>query len=525
MKTIEKLLLLLLVSVAAPAACSNGSGGGSGQDAASEARPADGGSDGGSGLDADAGRDAPQEILPGDLVAADLGEVGGSDLFEADPFETEPDGQVGQDVEGEGGGGDIGCAECVAPLTCVDGKCVECVDDTDEPWDGCRDGDLTEFQVNSWTDEDQAQPCLVLSEGGGFVIGWDGKGDGDKDGVYFRVFGADGGALTEDVRANEVTESAQALMRLAPLPGGGFAAAWTSGVDGEGAEIRGRVFDADGAPAGDEFGVSDGQTGQDHKAPWVAALSSGRTLVTWAAFGVSGGNHDVLGRLFDADGKPLGPAFPIPSDNENDQQYPTAAPLPSGFVVFWQSKPQDGGGYGVFGRLLDVNGAFSGEVFQANETTPQNQWTPWVSTSADGGFVVAWDGNGTVDDQGISARPYSAAGAPKAPETVLNQETAGDQWEASVAVRSDGSFVAAWESWVIQNSEGEVHARLFSPDGAPLGDEFQANMETYDGQGDPSIGAFADGSFIVVWYSFAQDGSGRGIFGRRYSPSGDPLLH
>jgi len=39
-----------------------------------------------------------------------------------------------------------------------------------------------------------------------------------------------------------------------------------------------------------------------------------------------------------------------------------------------------------------------------------------------------------------------------------------------------------------------------------------------DIQEDADIVRLADGGFTVVWSSARQDGSGKGIFGRRFSP-------
>jgi hypothetical protein len=49
-----------------------------------------------------------------------------------------------------------------------------------------------------------------------------------------------------------------------------------------------------------------------------------------------------------------------------------------------------------------------------------------------------------------------------------------------------------------------------------VGPEFRVNSFTPDFQGRPSGAAAADGRFVVAWMSSGQDGSGPGVFGRRF---------
>jgi hypothetical protein len=47
----------------------------------------------------------------------------------------------------------------------------------------------SEFQVNTWTTDDQSSPSVTSLSNGGFVVVWESNGqDGDGYGVYGRVF-------------------------------------------------------------------------------------------------------------------------------------------------------------------------------------------------------------------------------------------------------------------------------------------------------------------------------------------------
>jgi hypothetical protein len=56
---------------------------------------------------------------------------------------------------------------------------------------------------------------------------------------------------------------------------------------------------------------------------------------------------------------------------------------------------------------------------------------------------------------------------------------------------------------------------------SPLGAEFRVNTTTLNAQQAPAVAADADGDFVVVWQSYARDGSNFGIYAQRYNARGD----
>ena len=115
-----------------------------------------------------------------------------------------------------------------------------------------------------------------------------------------------------------------------------------------------------------------------------------------------------------------------------------------------------------------------------------------------------------------------AAPVPTSGELPVNSTTAMDQDTATVVVRDNGSFVVTWESYGQDGSYNGVFVQSFDSSGNPVGDEHMANTFTTSWQEDPDIALLSDGSFVVVWDSDGQDGSLRGIFGRRFDSAGLP---
>jgi len=377
--------------------------------------------------------------------------------------------------------------------------------------------------VNEHTEDDQAHPSVAVFADGGFVISWDGTGPNDPAGVWARVFDADGSPQEGDIHVNDFVPGLQEYSRVAALAGGGFVVTWTGQGQEDDQGIYSRMFNAAGLP-GEELLVND-ITAEEQKEPMVAASPTGYHAVTYTSFGHSGFNYDILARIFNDGTGEAGDEFLVNEYTDNNQQMPCVATLVDGrFLFVWASKPQDGSWHGVYGRIFDSDGIAEGPEFLVNSITVGNQWTPWVAAH-DTGFVVVWDGAGDGDEQGIYARRFDADANPEGEQFPVNEWVLGDQWEPGLAAHPDGRFIIAFESWLEVVLEGEVFLQPYLADGSPAAAQWQANLEVYDGQGDPSLAVLPDGGFIAVWYSFIQDGSERGIFAQRYDVDYMKIVH
>ena len=106
----------------------------------------------------------------------------------------------------------------------------------------------------------------------------------------------------------------------------------------------------------------------------------------------------------------------------------------------------------------------------------------------------------------------------------VNVYTTDIQILPRVAASPDGTFVVAWESYGQDGQYGGSFLRRVDADGTPLAGDLQIATSTTFDQVDPDIAMFDDGSFVVVWdASNGADGSLRGIFGRRFDSAGSPV--
>ncbi|HEX3529851.1 MAG TPA: hypothetical protein VH988_22555, partial [Thermoanaerobaculia bacterium] len=150
--------------------------------------------------------------------------------------------------------------------------------------------------------------------------------------------------------------------------------------NGEGSfyDVIGRLFAADGTPAGEAFDVNDDPNTKDTTQfePAVARTADGRFIVSWTDYGSDPANNPPLNqdrtgiraRRFAADGTPAGPEFQVNVFTAGIQQRSAVAVTAGGsFLITWQSgADQDGDKDGIFARAFAPNGTPRGGDFRIN---------------------------------------------------------------------------------------------------------------------------------------------------------------
>jgi RHS repeat-associated protein len=257
--------------------------------------------------------------------------------------------------------------------------------------------------------------------------------------------------------------------------------------------------------------------------PAIAMDGAGDFVVTWASYGEDGSGMGIYAQRYAAGGTPLGSEFRVNTYTTSQQWKPAVAMDSSGdFVVAWESLNQDGSMYGIYAQRYAADGTPAGSEFRVNNNTINWQWLPSVAMDAAGDFVIAWTDNYFGSTNHIYAQRYAADGTPQGSEFQVTTYPTLSQAYPSVAMDTAGTFVIAWEG----NSDGSglgVYAQRYAADGTAQGSEFQINTYTTNDQAYPSVAMDATGDFIVAWQSGYQDGSGYGVYARRYAADGTSL--
>jgi hypothetical protein len=169
--------------------------------------------------------------------------------------------------------------------------------------------------------------------------------------------------------------------------------------------------------------------------------------------------------------------------------------------------------------LLAQGGMPLGPEFRVNTYTTLTQSYPSVARDSSGNFVVVWESaNQDGSYVGIFAQRYASTGAPLGAEFRVNDYTTLNQFRASVAVDAAGNFVVVWTSEGQDGSGLGIFGRRYAATGTPLGGEFRVNTYTTSNQGFPSVASDSAGNFVVAWVGYFN-----GIFAQRYASTGAPL--
>jgi hypothetical protein len=372
-----------------------------------------------------------------------------------------------------------------------------------------------EFQVNAVTAGAQFFPAVASDADGDFVVAWDIAGqDGYSYGIFARRFSSMGTPLGVEFQVNAYTSQGQRFPAIVAEPDGDFVVAWRSGSLIS-YDIFGRRFSSAGAPLTGDFLVNTHTTGQQLN-PVAAINASGDFVLAWFSY-QDGAGTGIFARRFSSAGAAVGGEFQVNAHTVQYQANPTAALGSSGaFVIAWQSNLQDGQSWGVFGRRFSSAGSTVAGEFQVNTHTLNYQGNPTAAVGPNGDFVIAWesrdqDGYG----YGLFGRRFSSGGAFLATEFRINDRTAGSERLPFATADAAGNFVVTWhdDSAAVK----EVFARRFPSTGAPLTSQFQVNTETLSYQNRAAAAAESDGDFVIVWMSNHQDGSSYGIFGQRFA--------
>ena len=324
---------------------------------------------------------------------------------------------------------------------------------------------------------------------------------------------------TSEFRINDYSPSMQLYPAIAGLSFGGFVSTWASYFqDGSGWGIFGQVYDANNEEVGYEFPVNT-YTFSNQITSAIAGLPEGGFIVVWESFGNDGSSFGIFFQAYDINRNPVDGEVPVNTHTSNQQRFPAIATLTSGgFVIVWQSKNQDGSNWGVFSQMYDKDRNKVGDEFQINSLINDAQKNPKVACLPQGGFLVTWqsknqDGSGW----GVFAQAYDQNRNPLFDEDFqVNDFVTNHQSNPSAHCLSSKDIVIVWESKKQDGSAWGIFGKIYDQEFNIVKSEFLINSTTDNQQRFPVVTGLSFGGFVVVWSSFLQDGSGWGVFYQIY---------
>jgi len=380
----------------------------------------------------------------------------------------------------------------------VDGAIVEPVDGAGGTFGALGE----EFQISSYVGGDYAPSVTTLTDGS-FVVTWDSYRQGDGDDIYGRHYAADGTEIGGEFLINSPNNNNQAQPSISSLTDGGFVVTWFDADQNN--SIYGQRYDADGAKVGGEFKINSvSATSQDEAV--ITGLNDGGFVATWYSYGQ---DTSVFGQVYNESGAKVGTEFQVNTNTTSYQHEPSISSLTDGgFVVTWSDNDQD---VSIYGQRFDNTGATVGAEFQVNTTTDSLQLDSDVTGLNGGGFVVTWSSYGQDGDAyGIYGQLFDDTGTTVGTEFSVNTYTTLYQYQSSVTSLSDGGFVVTWSSKDQDGSDYGIYGQRFDAAGETVGDEFVVNTTVDGAQTSSDVTGLDGGGFVVTWVS---DGE---IYGQRF---------
>ena len=169
-------------------------------------------------------------------------------------------------------------------------------------------------------------------------------------------------------------------------------------------------------------------------------------------------------------------------------------------------------------------------VIHINEADPPVSGASTMVKLSNGNILVAWIsskvdfGTDVGSSHNYHAQIYAPDGTRVGAEFVINNQVTGYQTALQLAPLSNGGFVAAWTTEATGGSSSnsvDVHARLFTDSGAPLGLEFIVNSGLAGVQNAKGVVATPDGGFAVLYEDTATGGgSATGLHLQAFTSTG-----
>jgi hypothetical protein len=183
----------------------------------------------------------------------------------------------------------------------------------------------------------------------------------------------------------------------------------------------------------------------------------------------------------------------------------------------------------LFGQNAVTN---SGGEFSILGSLPGDQVLPSLSLSPSGG-CIAWQDN-WIDSKGAGIGASLLDTSFNAGHTVrVDKVITGSLLKPQVQLLANNNIIFVWQGSVTAGGKPYIYARFAknaAKDATSYGTNFytadiQVNTYAADQQVDPAVAALPDGSAIIAWSSYGQNGSGSmwGVYARRLTAAGTAI--
>jgi Ca2+-binding RTX toxin-like protein len=288
-----------------------------------------------------------------------------------------------------------------------------------------------------------SKPSVVALANGDFVVTWS-----QGSSIDGRIFGSDGRPEAAAFTLSPVLAFGKNVSNseIHALADGGFVAVWDTNAQAPTIkDAIARIFNGDGTPRGEHFIVSSDanvSSSFDQELPDVTALNNGQILIVYQN-DVGSTTSSILGRLVNADGSFARDNFKINSINSLNLSNPKVTALADGgYAVTWTNL--SGGGSDVWVRRFDADGKAIGVETMAHTFAAGQQSIPEIEALKDGRLAVSWTERG-IDGDAIKLRIFNTDGKAAGDEiTVKSFPRGGATINQDITVLKNGMISVSW---------------------------------------------------------------------------------
>jgi hypothetical protein len=376
-----------------------------------------------------------------------------------------------------------------------------------------------QFQLSNYLFESADIPAVAgLSVGGCVVCYQIQDNPTTKDfNVYCQIYNQSFRKIKDHFRINMYSKDKQYQPVAVGLKNGKFVVIWTSfGQDGSGDGIFGRIFDNRGIALGDEFQVNTSTKGTQNY-PKVAGLGNGGFIVCWSTVHSGNTGSTIYCQLYDDYGVKIGNEVVVMSKPGGSQFQTSIAALKSNkILVCWI-----GGIWAKLASIADMNFSYH---FKINEIDADYHNPPAIASLFDGGFFACWQTPYRyLPHIEVYGQLFDSLGTKRGRDFQINTFSGYEQSFPAVASFLDGSFVVCWQSWENDGDGYGISGQLFDSSGAKIGREFLVNSSIHGDQEYPAVATLASGDFFVCWKNKISNYPGYHLYGKRLL--GKPIVH
>ncbi len=356
-----------------------------------------------------------------------------------------------------------------------------------------------------------SHPLVAGLIGNNFVAIWE-SGDGSGKGVYGRIFSNRCTTISSEFRVNDYTVGDQVPTGVIGLTNAGFVVTWQSdGQDGESLGAYARVFDSIGVASSPDIQLAISTAGMQYQ-PRIISLSNNDFVTTWTSDHLLGFNYGYS-RVFSVTGVPLYNEFRTSGYFENHFSFAIDVTTNNDFYIVTRSEAnRDGSQSGIFAQKFTSNTTLSGSEFQVNTYTTDRQDFPDISVFPESNhFIIVWQNKALSGTQDIQGQIFYNDNSKSNSELLINEYTIADQEKPTVVALRNDTFIVAWQSNGQDGSGYGIYGRRYSDKGVRNGYEFRINDYTLGNQyfdlpnGYKTIAKLNNNEFVVVWYCQSQN--------------------